>query len=173
MEIQQMDNLDQLNVIKDFTDVIDSLGISYLIGGSIASSLHGIVRFTEDADITVEPFDAKANDFIDSLKGRYYISSDAMNQALLNRTSFNAIHIETAFKIDVFIQKNNPFDNQMMEHSVKRKLSDSVEKPFSIATPEDIVLLKLNWYKQTKSIKPKPKQWANNIKTFIDCMAHD
>jgi len=112
-----MDNLDQLNVIKDFTDVIDSLGISYLIGGSIASSLHGIVRFTEDADITVEPFDAKANDFIDSLKGRYYISSDAMNQALLNRTSFNAIHIETAFKIDVFVQKNNPFDNQMMEHS--------------------------------------------------------
>ncbi len=143
-----MSGLDQFSVISDFVSILEKLKISYLIGGLLASSLYGAVRFTEDADITVEPFDSKADEFLKSLYGNYYVSSEAMHQALVDKTSFNIIHIKTAFKIDVFVQPNQPYEKQMLSRGIKRKLSDTVDKEFNFVTPEDIVLLKINWYVQ-------------------------
>ncbi|MBN1817690.1 MAG: hypothetical protein JW828_10030 [Sedimentisphaerales bacterium] len=44
----------QTNAIVEFIDVIDELKIEYAVGGSIASSVYGIPRFTQNADITVK-----------------------------------------------------------------------------------------------------------------------
>lgn len=148
MEIPLMNNPDLATVLSDFTATLDSLDILYFVGGSVASSLFGTVRFTQDADICVEPFNEKVDDFIAQLGDKYYISSDALRHALHNRTSFNVIHIQTVFKIDVFVQANNLFEKQMMSRKIKRKLSVSGSKYFSFATPEDVILLKLRWYKQ-------------------------
>jgi len=48
-------------VLQKLTDVLDSLNIAYVIGGSIASSAYGVPRFTQDADITVQPFGSSAD----------------------------------------------------------------------------------------------------------------
>jgi len=80
-------------VLKQLTDVLDDLKISYAIGGSIASSVYGKVRFTQDADITVASFADKAEQLYTELKENFYISMDAMYQAISNRSSFNIIHL--------------------------------------------------------------------------------
>lgn len=138
----------ELIILEDFTNILEKLGISYAIGGSIASSIYGKIRFTEDADITVEPFDNQADKLFELLKPRYYISKDAMYQALKLRQSFNVIHLESAFKIDVFIQKGSSFEKQLMSRRKSLKLSDFLGKSFSVVSPEDIILLKLQWYRE-------------------------
>ena len=143
-----MSNAEQTTVIRQLTDVLDDLQIEYAIGGSIASSLYGTVRFTQDADITVREFSGVAGQLYERLKDDFYISQEAMAQALDSCGSFNAIHLETSFKIDVFIQGPGEFDEQLLSRSRRLTLSDSEEETFCVVSPEDVVLLKLRWYAQ-------------------------
>lgn len=149
----------EIEVIKLFTDILDELNIPYAIGGSIASSVYGRVRFTQDADITVTLLDDKAEQFYNSIRRHFYISKSAMHQAVRGKTSFNVIHTQTAFKIDVFVAQDNEFDNNLIQRAQKIKLSEDIEKTFSVVTAEDIILLKLMWYKQTDC--SSEKQWSD------------
>lgn len=149
----------ELIILKNFTDVLESIGIDYVIGGSIASSLYGKVRFTQDLDLTVEPFEDKANEFFRLVRPDFYISWDAMQQALRQRSSFNVVHLESAFKIDVFIQKDTEFERQLLTRRKFMKLSERSKKAFSVVSAEDIVLLKLRWYQQGD--RSSEKQWED------------
>ncbi len=143
--------------IKDFVEVLEKFGIRYAVGGSIASSFYGKVRFTVDADITVEPFRDIAEKIYEILQKKFYISKSAMFQALDSYSSFNIIHNMTSFKIDVFICKNIDFQIQMLEHPKRVKLNEQIENKFSVVSPEDIILLKLQWYESTE--RTSKKQW--------------
>jgi len=152
-----MSDGEQVAVIKKFTDVLDELKIMYAVGGSIASSLYGTVRFTQDADITVKEFRAVAGGLYERLKDEFYLSREAMAQALDSFGSFNAIHLETSFKIDVFIQGPSEFEQQLLMRSRRVRLSNSEEKRFCVVSPEDIVLLKLSWYARSGCVSDR--QW--------------
>ncbi|MCH7556443.1 MAG: hypothetical protein IIB56_03200 [Planctomycetes bacterium] len=144
-----MNNPQELETLESFTKILEQLDIAYAIGGSMASSIYGKVRFTQDADITVEPFDNQADKLFEILKPQYYISKEAMYQALRQRCSFNIIHLESAFKIDIFIRKDTAFEKQLISRRRALKLSNSLEKSFSVISPEDIILLKLQWYRDS------------------------
>lgn len=141
-----MQNPEDIAVVRQFVEIIERLGIAYAVGGSMASSVYGEVRFTQDADITVEPFDAKSDPLFAALKDIFYVSRSAMKQALEECGSFNVIHLASAFKIDVFIRKDRPFDRQMLAHRRQIKLSDA-HSPVAVVSPEDIILLKLEWFR--------------------------
>jgi hypothetical protein len=143
-----MNNPQEITVLADFVGILEQLGIAYAIGGSLASSVYGTVRFTQDADLTVEPFDNKADQLMKLLKPKYYVGKDAVSYALKHRSSFNVIHLEAAFKIDVFIRKDTSFEKQLMLRRKLLKLSNSLAKSFSVISPEDIILLKLQWYRE-------------------------
>lgn len=161
MEIKAMNDPQDLLTLKKLTDVLDKLSILYAIAGSIASSLYGTPRFTADADITVEPFTSKAEQLHQLLKDDFYISKHAMHQALNSHGSFNIVHLQTAFKIDIFIQRDNDFDRQLLSRSKKLKLIESSDKLFSFVSPEDIILLKLKWYSDSGSVSEH--QWFDII----------
>jgi len=146
-------------VLKQLADALDDLKIDYAIGGSIASSVYGKVRFTQDADITVASFADKAERLYTVLKENFYISKDAMYQAISNRGSFNVIHLTSAFKIDIFIQKDDDFHKQLFFRKRKIKLDDSIEHLFDIVSAEDIILLKLQWYQSAGCVSER--QWSD------------
>ncbi|MDD5134329.1 MAG: hypothetical protein PHP01_02815 [Phycisphaerae bacterium] len=153
-----MSNVQQSGVIKKLTDILDELKIAYAIGGSIASSIYGTPRFTQDADITVQSFTNVAERLYETLKDSFYISKEAMYQAISSHGSFNVIHLETAFKIDIFTA-NSDFEKLLLTRSRKNKIDESIDKPFSLVSPEDIILLKLKWYK--KSGCASDRQWSD------------
>ncbi|HBG26217.1 MAG: hypothetical protein A2Y10_08910 [Planctomycetes bacterium GWF2_41_51] len=155
-----MNNPQDITVLEKLTNTLEGLNIAYAIGGSMASSAYGIARFTQDADITVEPFDSVSNSLFDSLKNEFYISKDAMLQALKNRTSFNVIHLASAFKIDIFVRKETAFQIQMFAHSRKLQLGNLQKKQIFVS-PEDVILLKLDWYKQSDCVSDR--QWSDII----------
>jgi hypothetical protein len=144
-------------VIERLADVLDSLGIRYAIGGSVASALYGTVRFTRDADISVEPFLPVADRLYELLQAEFYISREAMEEALKSHGSFNVIHFETAFKIDLFIQGSRELEGRLLERRHMLRLSEESTRDVSVVSPEDIILLKLGWFRQTECTSQR--QW--------------
>ena len=153
-----MNNQKDIAVLEKLIDVLDKLKIAYVIGGSMASSAYGAVRFTQDADITVEPFEPICDKFIEAVENDFYVSKQTVQQALHSRSSFNIICFETAFKIDIFIRTESEFQKQLFLHSRKLQLESS-DKMLVFASPEDIILLKLDWYKQ--SDYTSQRQWTD------------
>lgn len=146
-------------VLKQLTDALDDLKIDYAIGGSIASSLYGKVRFTQDADIAVAAFADKAEQLYNVLKESFYVSKEAMYQAISNRSSVNIIHLKSAFKIDIFIQKDDDFHRLIFLRRRKVKLDESIEHLFDIVSAEDVILLKLQWYQSAGCMSER--QWSD------------
>ena len=146
-----------IEVVERLADVLDGLGIACAIGGSIASSTYGTMRFTQDVDITVEPFSRVAQEFYETIKNEFYISEQAMQEALRSFGSFNVIHFETVFKIDIFVQGPSEFEQQLLVRSKRLRLSGAGRRDLAVVSAEDIILLKLRWFRQTDCTSER--QW--------------
>ena len=146
-------------VVREVVTAFDRLGINYALGGSLASSIHGVNRNTADADITVEPFPGQENQLVALLGDGYYVSLDAVRQALRDRSCFNLISTTTGYKVDVFVRKDRPFDLSVMRRRSAFHPSDSPDEPIEVVSPEDIVLLKLEWYRMGNEVSER--QWSD------------
>src|SRR5581483_3627027 len=101
----------------------------YALGGSMASSFHGVARFTQDADVTVEPFAGKEPQLVAAFGPDYYVSLPAVRQAVADRSSFNVINTREGFKIDIFVRKDQPFEQKALERRVSQPLPDRPDQP--------------------------------------------
>jgi hypothetical protein len=142
-----------LKVIK----VFEKLGIAYHIGGSLASSAFGIARSTLDVDIIAEIKPEQASDISENLREEFYVDSETILNAIQKQSSFNLIHLETLFKVDIFPLKNYPFDQQAFSRRLRKAISEDTSQQLFFATPEDIVLHKLSWYKVGAEVSDR--QW--------------
>ena len=154
-----MSQLHQLDAIERLVDIFDTVGIVYAIGGSIASSFHGAMRYTQDADMAVRSFLPLADQFFNLAKNEFYVSEQAMRDALNSAGSFNVIHFETAFKIDVFVLGPGEFEQHVLERREKVRLNDVSRRDVCVVSPEDIILLKLRWFLATECTSQQ--QWAD------------
>lgn len=142
-----MVNSEAINVTLLVTDVLDELNIPYVIGGSVASIIHGMLRTTMDVDIVADLQPAHVQPFVAAFQEAFYTDEQMIQQAVRRRGSFNLIHLETMFKVDVFLTKARAFDHQQLMRRVSAPVSDDEAKQIWILSAEDIVLAKLDWFR--------------------------
>ena len=153
---------EHIRPVKFLIAVLDDLNVRYAIGGSLASSVHGASRYTQDADITVEPFPGKERLFALRFPAdEYYADESMIRDAVARRASFNVLHLHTAFKIDVFVQKDRAFDREVLARRVKAPVFGESEGEFGVITAEDSILLKLEWYRLGGGVSDR--QWNDVI----------
>jgi hypothetical protein len=142
--------------------VLEQLGIGYAIGGSIASSLHGYNRMTEDADITAEPFAGRVDQFLAAFDpAEYYVSPDAVRSAARDRSTFNILHPATGYKVHVFVRKDEPFERAAFDRRGPYRIPELPGKPVQVHSPEDIILFKLRWYQIGGGVSDR--QWHDAL----------
>ena len=107
-----MTDSDLVAALQPVADAFDALGVRYYLGGSVASSAHGIARASLDADVVAALEPEHADALIAHLTPAYYVPVDRLRSAVTARSSFNLIHLATMFKIDVFVSKGRPFDRE-------------------------------------------------------------
>jgi hypothetical protein len=138
----------------------ERLGIAYAVGGSVASSIHGANRMTRDVDLTVEPFVGKEAEFLAAFPAPdFYLSPDAMREALRTHSTFNILHTTTAYKLDIFIRKDDPFEQAAFARRGLVAMPDAPAEPVPVHSPEDIVLFKLRWYRIGGEVSDQ--QWSD------------
>jgi hypothetical protein len=138
---------------------LEALGIPYVLGGSLASSAHGIFRATNDVDILVDLALDHVEPLVRSLESRFYVDADSIRQAIELRRSFNLIHLQSMFKVDIFIPRGRPFDKSQMRRGVSWIVSVDPERRAVLASAEDTVLAKLEWYRLGGEVSDR--QWLD------------
>lgn len=134
-------------VLSLVVPVLNELGILYYLGGSVASSMHGERRQTNDVDVVADFRLEHVVEFVQRLQSQFYVDEAMIRDAIRHRSSFNIIHFESVYKVDVFIMKDQAYEREV----ARRRVQDTVEGEPSVeayvAQAEDVVLAKLRWFK--------------------------
>lgn len=154
-----IDSQNTVPIILEVMKCFESLGIACALGGSWASSIHGVPRQTYDADVTCAPFPGKEKLIAAKLGSDYYVSEDAMVQANRTRSSFNVIQTFLNYKVDVFIQQFRPFDIGVLQRRLTVPAPGVANETLRVLTPEDIILHKLEWFRLGGEISDR--QWSD------------
>ncbi len=141
------------------TQALEQLGIPYAVGGSVASSLHGVMRSTLDVDIVADIKLEHVPALVSALSPEFYADEAMIKDAVRRQSSFNLIHYETAFKVDVFIRKMRPYDTVQLARRRKSVIATEPEASVYVISPEDIILSKLEWYRQGGEVSER--QWRD------------
>jgi hypothetical protein len=140
-------------------DVFEKLGIPYLLGGSFASTIHGIIRTTLDVDLVAEMQLEHISHFISALQSEFYIDENMISDAINRQSSFNIIHQDSMFKVDVFISQQRAFEKSQFGRAQKQYLSIKPEIQAVVSSAEDILLAKLEWYRIGGEVSER--QWRD------------
>lgn len=138
---------DTLRAALAAADILEELGVRWFLGGSLASSVHGIPRATFDADIVADLRPQHVGPMIERLGAEWYADEGAIREALNRRSSFNLIHFDTATKVDVFLPKLRGFDAGEFSRSRKIPVAEGSNVEATICSAEDIVVAKLEWFR--------------------------
>jgi hypothetical protein len=147
-----------LQIAFQVIDILDDLGIPYHLGGSLASSLHGVPRQTRDVDLVIDLPLSAVPGLVSRLEKDFYVDADRARSAVQRRSSFNVIHLASALKLDLFVRGVGGFDTNEFE----RRAPVSVGNPprsIQVKSPEDMLLRKMLWYREGG--ETSDRQWSD------------
>lgn len=152
---------DPIAVAVAFTDILERLGVRYLVGGSLASSVHGEPRTTNDIDIVADLRPHHVGPFVEALKEDYYVSVPAVREAVRGGRSFNAIHMSAAVKVDVFVAGGDPFEEERLRARQRIEVSSDPVRSIFLDTAAYSVLRKLEWFR--RGGETSERQWRDVV----------
>ncbi len=151
---------DPLLVVAKIGKVLDELGIRYVVGGSVASSVYGVPRATQDVDLVAELFGKHVDPLVAMLANDFYIDAEMIRDAITRRASFNVVHLGTMFKADIFLFKREPWmESEMSRGRLETLATEAGPVTIRFASPEDTLLHKLVWFRAGGEISER--QWGD------------
>lgn len=153
---------DPYDIVAEVIAVLEGLQIDYFIGGSIASALHGEPRYTQDADVVVRLPASAVSSLVTALQSQFYTNEEALRDAIRRKSAANLIHYDTGFKVGLMISRERPFEQSRFER--RTRLPAGLHQ-FWVATAEDMVLVKLEWFRLGGEISDK--QWRDVLALLL------
>lgn len=139
---------DELDVLKSVTGLLDGAGIPYMVTGSMAANFYAVPRMTRDIDLVIELSEREVDRVIRLFQHEYYIDRDMVLRAVRDHTMFNMIHNTLVVKVDCVVRKETEYRRE--EFARRRAVSIAGRQVF-IVSPEDLILSKLDWAKESRS----------------------
>lgn len=147
-----------LQALNPVVRAFQELGITYHIGGSVASSAYGIARATLDVDLVADLPEQRIGPLVQRLQEAFYVDEDRVRDAVRRRSSFNIIHLESMIKVDVFVLKGRPYDRVAFARGRMECIDEAQPgQEYKIASPEDVIISKLDWSRQGEGVSER--QW--------------
>jgi hypothetical protein len=139
-------------LLRRIVDVLTRLEIPYLVTGSVGAMAYGEPRLTNDIDIVAAIEQRHIADLIAAFpESEFYVSERMILDAIRHRTQFNIIHPQSGLKVDIIVRKDTAFDRCRFSRIRRVKPSDDYYANF--AAPEDIIIMKMRYYKEGGSEK--------------------
>lgn len=144
------------SLLEVFSEVIRRLEInhfSYMVVGSIASIVYGEPRLTKDMDLVIDipASELKKLNELFPLSEFYCPPEEILSDECIRRGQFNLIHHESGLKIDFVFCKNTPHGKKEFQRKQRLELWPGLEA--FIAAPEDVILKKLEFFREGESQK--------------------
>ncbi len=159
--------VDPLALALRLAAILDARAISYVIVGSVAAVVHGEYRTTRDLDVVLNlaPSDVRA--LVNALQVDFTFLPDDVIDALRQipvartdpkqRASFCAYDKGTGFQIDIYLSSGRPFELVQFQRAQTIDIPGEPGGTLRVASAEDTVLAKLEWYQMA----PSDRQWRD------------
>lgn len=156
-----MDPRDELTAaLAPLTGVLDRLGVEWYVGGSVASTVHGKFRATNDIDLVAALREAHAAEIARALSEDHYADEGSIREAVRRGASFSVIQFATGLKIDVFVARGDAYELAVRSRRVRAALG-SAGTPIWVVSPEDSILTKLVWFRRGGGVSER--QWSDVV----------
>ena len=139
---------EELELIKEVASLLEQAGIGYLMTGSMAMAVYATPRMTRDIDMVIQVTHEDIEKIVELFQNDFYIDETSVRQAVDNRGMFNIIHNESVIKIDFIVRKDEEY---RLEEFARRQTVEIEGQPISVVAPEDLILSKLVWARQSDS----------------------
>ena len=156
-----MDGNDDLTVaLMSLIDLLDRLEVTWYVGGSVASTVHGRFRATNDVDVIADLREDHASVIRSALEADHFVDEESIREAVRYRSSFNLVHFGTGLKIDVFVAADSEYEAGVRARRVSEPIVDARRtRRLWIASAEDTILAKLRWYRRGGEVSER--QWRD------------
>ena len=155
--------VDALDIALRVAAAVEALGGAYFIGGSLASSLHGEPRATNDIDIVLSLPAALSRRFCEALGPDFELDEDSLRRALMRSETTNGFFLPYLTKVDFFGLGREPYDAIEFDRRRPIQIRDTGER-LVVKTAEDSVLRKLWWYRLGGEVSDR--QWRDVIEVL-------
>lgn len=146
---------------------LDAQAIPYVIVGSVAAVVHGEYRTTRDINVVLNLAPGNVCGLVDALRDDFTFLPSDITDALVRlpearvdaaqRASFCAYDKTTGFQIDVYLSSGRPFEVAQFQRAQTVDIPAEPGGTLRVASAEDTVLAKLEWYK----LAPSDRQWRD------------
>jgi hypothetical protein len=156
--------VNEIDVLKDVSARLTKAGMNFMLSGSFAMAYYSQPRMTRDLDFVVELNRAVGPVVFQAFKDSYYVSKEAIEEAILRESIFNLIHTASIIKVDFIVRKNSEY--RLAEFKRRRQISIADGMTY-IVSIEDLIISKLIWMEDSKSELQK-----NDVKALLS-VDHD
>lgn len=144
--------MEQIDLLRYVLTMLERLGIPYMLVGSLSSGIYGEPRMTRDIDIVIQLKPGDVDGMVTAFHpDEFYVSREAVLGALTHHSQFNVIHPTSGNKIDFIISRADAWGNAQMERRRRAWILPDLEG--YLASPEDVVIGKMLYYKEGGSDK--------------------
>lgn len=147
-----------LDLVLQVAAMLDELGIDWVLGGSVASSIFGEPRSTVDVDVAIRMGPDAVEQLLEHAKADFYVPGDSARAAVRAHGAFNLLDTKHGLKVDLFVLGDGLLDRSQLERRVRFQVPDS-EDEIWVTAPEDQVLRKLDWYRLANM--ESDRQWRD------------
>ena len=126
--------------LLELARILDTAGVDYAVGGSIASGHHGEIRATHDIDVLVELGPRSVRALVDALGTAWHVDQEAMATAVQAGASFSILHLESMVKVDFFVATDARLDRLQLSRRVPVRLEAAADRAVWFTSPEDTIL---------------------------------
>jgi hypothetical protein len=144
--------IDLLAVMLPARRALEDLHLPYYLGGSIASSLHGMQQLVQDIDLVVDLDDQVLPSLFAVLRQHYLFNGGEAREAVRARTSFPLIHLDSLMKVDVVLPKLEAFDT-FMRQLIRCSTLDERYPPIPLASAMEMLLFKMQRYQRDEQAR--------------------
>ena len=139
---------EEIDVLKVVCHRLEQADVPYVLTGSFAANFYATPRMTRDIDIVIATFKSDVNKLFQLFQNDFYINMGSISTAIEHEGMFNIIHTDLALKIDFIIRKNSDYRNIEFQRRHRVQIGNA---PIWIVAPEDLIISKLFWAKESLS----------------------
>lgn len=139
--------------------VLEQLDIPYVIGGSLASTIHGEPRATLDVDFAVQLRPHHAEELVAAFGDEFYVDATALREAAEHRSTCNLVHLPSVVKVDLHVRPDAGIFAEELRRALRLRLGEDPPEFARVATAEDTIVQKLRWYDREGGVSDR--QWRD------------
>ena len=140
-------------------NALDAVGVDWAVGGSVASTIYGEPRATNDVDIVAALQESDVDGLLGALGPSFYADALTVRTAVRTHDSFNLIDERTFLKVDIFVPRSGPMGSGQLDRRRRRNLGDQLS--VFVLGPEDTILQQLRWFRLGGEVSER--QWRDIV----------